>query len=75
MAGLRQQAEQEAEVGCLEIETSLGLALADVCEAMYLGPTQMRWVMGDAAYNAIYHPPIPVMFSQPIASEETVVQE
>ena len=60
LADLRQRAEQEAEASCLEIETTLALALDDVCRALCLGPSQTREILGDKAVSAVYGQGTPV---------------
>lgn len=38
---------------CLEIDTTMGLALSDVSDAVSLGAEQTRQVLGKAAYQAV----------------------
>jgi hypothetical protein len=56
----RKQAETEAGVPCHEIDTTLGLALLDICVALALDDDQTRVVLGEAAYRAICDEAIPL---------------
>jgi len=52
---LREQAEIESEMSSLEIETTLAITLADVCEALFLADTEIHQILGDETYDAIYN--------------------
>ena len=54
LTDLRQTIEVEAGASCLEVETSLAEALDDVCWALYLGPSQIREVLGAEVFHAVY---------------------
>ena len=60
LTDLRQTIEVEAGASCLEVETTLALALDDVCRALCLGPSQTREVLGDEAVSAVYGQGTPV---------------
>ena len=51
---LRETVELEGGTTCLEIEVDFATALADVCKALHLGPSQTCSILGDKAYDAIF---------------------
>jgi len=59
LTDLRQRVETEGEASCLVIETTLALALVDVCEALHLKPAQICAVIGMEAFDAVYSQAVP----------------
>ena len=62
----RIEVEMEAETSINNIPTDLGLALADVTEALGIEePDQLRHILGPATYLATYVDPIPYQPAHP----------
>jgi len=53
LKGLRQEIEQEGEVGIAELETTFALALADVCGALGMGRQEYEQVLGQEAASSV----------------------